>query len=291
MLKLDKITLKAYGKVNLGLDVVRKREDGYHEVKMIMQTVNISDSITIIKSEEPGIQIKTNLYFLPVNEDNIMYKAGKLLMDEFSIEEGIQINLKKNIPVSAGMAGGSTDAAAVLFGLNKMFNLKLSKKDLMERAVKLGADVPYCLLRGTALSEGIGEKLTRLPSPPKCIVVVAKPGVSVSTKYVYSNLDLASIEKHPDIDGMVDALNKGDLEALTDKMENVLETVTIKEHPEIEEIKKIMISKGALNSLMSGSGPTVFGIFTDIGLAKAAASEIRNQKLAKQIFVTRFFNV
>ena len=283
--------LKAYGKINLGLDVVRRREDGYHEVKMIMQTVNIYDRIFIKKNDSGEIKIKTNLFYLPNNSDNIMYKAAKLLFDEFGITKGLDINLQKNIPVSAGMAGGSTDAAAVMFGINVMFRLGLSIEELMERAVKIGADVPYCLLRGTALSEGIGEKLTRLSPPPNCFIVIAKPGFGVSTKHVYQNLNLDGLERHPDIDGLMEAIKNKDLKKMSEKMENVLETVTAKEHPEIDRLKQLMLECGACVSLMSGSGPTVFGLFEKKEDANKAKEIIASKKLAKQVFVTRFFNI
>ena len=288
---MDSMKLKAYGKINLGLDVVRRREDGYHEVKMIMQTVNIYDRIFIKKNDSGEIKIKTNLFYLPNNSDNIMYKAAKLLFDEFGITKGLDINLQKNIPVSAGMAGGSTDAAAVMFGINVMFRLGLSIEELMERAVKIGADVPYCLLRGTALSEGIGEKLTRLSPPPNCFIVIAKPGFGVSTKHVYQNLNLDGLERHPDIDGLMEAIKNKDLKKMSEKMENVLETVTAKEHPEIDRLKQLMLECGACVSLMSGSGPTVFGLFEKKEDANKAKEIIASKKLAKQVFVTRFFNI
>ena len=170
---MDKLRLKALAKINLGLDVLRRREDGYHEVRMIMQTVGIYDQIELVRQKEPGIRVKTNLFYLPENENNLVYKAAKLLMDEFSIEDGVFIDLNKYIPVAAGMAGGSSDAASVLYGMNRMFQLGLSRRELMERGVSIGADVPYCILRGTALAEGIGEKLTALPPMPKCWVLVA----------------------------------------------------------------------------------------------------------------------
>ena len=202
------LSLKAYGKINLGLDVLRRREDGYHDVRMIMQTVGIFDRVDLVRKEEPGIEVETNLYYLPTNENNLVYKAAKLLMDEFQVQEGIQIRLRKFIPVAAGMAGGSSDAAAVLFGVNKMFRLGMSTEQLMERGVRIGADVPYCILRGTALSEGIGEVLTKLPAVPQCQVLVAKPGINVSTKFVYENLHANDLrpEQHPDIDGMIQAI-------------------------------------------------------------------------------------
>ena len=285
----DKMYLKAYGKINLALDVIRKREDGYHDVRMIMQTVGIYDGIEIVKTNTGKIEIETNIFYLPTNENNIVYKAAKLLFDEFNITSGIRIKLKKFIPVAAGMAGGSADAASVLYGLNKMFDLGLSLEELKERGVKIGADVPYCLMRGTALSEGIGEKLKRLPDMVKCPVLIAKPPVSVSTKYVYENLKLDEGIKHPDIDGMIKAIENQDLEMIASKMENVLETVTAKEYPEIEVIKKTMLECNALNALMSGSGPTVFGLFRDKDDAYMAKERIKELNYAKQVYVTEMY--
>lgn len=289
------LSLKAYGKINLGLDVLRRREDGYHDVRMIMQTVGIFDRVDLIWKEEPGIQVETNLYYLPTNENNLVYKAAKLLMDEFQVREGLLIRLRKFIPVAAGMAGGSSDAAAVLFGVNKMFRLGLTTEELMERGVKIGADVPYCILRGTALSEGIGEVLTSLPPVPQCQVLVAKPGINVSTKFVYENLHANDLrpEQHPDIDGMIRAIKAQDLQGIADKLGNVLETVTGKEYPVIQEIKDKMLEFGAIGSLMSGSGPTVFGLFTNPKAAQQAYEELRygvSSGLAKQVYLTNFYN-
>ena len=292
---INHLGLKAYGKINLGLDVLRKREDGYHEVKMIMQTVGIFDKIDLIRTEEPGIQVETNLYYLPCNENNLVYKAAKLLMDEFHIEEGVKIKLKKFIPVAAGMAGGSSDAAAVLVGVNKMFGLGLTKKALMERGLRIGADVPYCIMRGTALSQGIGEILTPLPPMPQCQVLIAKPAINVSTKFVYENLHANDLKKedHPDIDGMVEAIKRKDLYGVTSRFGNVLEKVTEKEYPVISQIKSQMISLGAVNAMMSGSGPTVFGVFTRPQAAEEAYEEMRfgqGADLAKQVYLTNFYN-
>ena len=289
------LSLKAYGKINLGLDVLRRREDGYHDVRMIMQTVGIFDRVDLIWKEEPGIQVETNLYYLPTNENNLVYKAAKLLMDEFQVQEGLLIRLRKFIPVAAGMAGGSSDAAAVLFGVNKMFRLGLTTEELMERGVKIGADVPYCILRGTALSEGIGEVLTRMSPVPQCQVLVAKPGINVSTKFVYENLHANDLrpEQHPDIDGMIRAIKAQDLQGIADKLGNVLETVTVKEYPVIQEIKDKMLECGAIGSLMSGSGPTVFGLFTNPKAAQQAYEELRygeSSGLAKQVYLTNFYN-
>lgn len=282
--------LKAYGKINLALDVVGKRADGYHEVRMVMQTVKIYDGIEVYVTDSGKIEVETNLYFLPVNENNLVYKAAKLLMDEFNIKKGIFIKLQKVIPVAAGMAGGSADAASVLYGVNRLFNLGLSVKELMERGVKLGADIPYCIMRGTALSEGIGEKLTKLPPPPKAAILVARPSISVSTKLVYENLDLNGINKHPDIDRMVESIKNKDLQGIASNMENVLETVTIDKYPIIQDIKNIMKEKGAVNSLMSGSGPTTFGIYEDKKTAEGVKAYLRENGMAKQVFVTEFYN-
>lgn len=287
---MNRIQMKALAKVNLGLDVIRRREDGYHEVKMIMQTVRLYDRIILEKTQK-GISMETNLSFLPVNEQNIAYRAAKMLMDEFHIQSGLHIKIDKHIPVAAGMAGGSTDGAAVLYGVNKIFELGLTKRQLMERGVKLGADVPYCIMRGTVLSEGIGEILTPVSSLPDCHILIAKPPVSVSTKHVYENLKLDKIEKHPDIDGMVEALRIEDLHGVTQRMENVLETVTIPEHPEIQQIKDLMIKEGALNALMSGSGPTVFGIFDDREKGMRARDLLRKSSLVRQTYLVRPFNI
>lgn len=287
---MEQIKLKALAKINLGLDVVRKREDGYHEVRMIMQTINMYDKIAIKKIKEKEIKVKTNLYYLPNNENNLVYKAAKLLMDEFNLAQGVSIELEKYIPVAAGMAGGSSDAAAVLMGVNKMFGLGLSKRQLMERSVVIGADVPYCIMRGTVLAEGIGEKLTPLKPMPKCYILIAKPGISVSTKFVYGNLVVDEIVKHPDIDQMIAAIESRDLEAIACQMGNVLEEVTIKEYPIIEEIKELMKEQGALNAMMSGSGPTVFGIFSELEKAKKAYEILNNNSKVKQTYLTSVYN-
>lgn len=290
---MDKIQLKALAKINLGLDVLRRREDGYHEVKMIMQTIGLHDDLEIRKTKTPGIQVKTNLHYLPTNENNLVYKAAKLLMDEFQIQDGVSIQLKKRIPVAAGMAGGSSDGAAVLWGINQMYGLGLSMQALMERGVRLGADVPYCIQRGTALAEGIGEKLSVLPPMPKCTILIAKPGISVSTKFVYENLHANDLkpEQHPDVDSMIEAMRQKDLGLLCSRIGNVLETVTIPAYPVINEIKRTMMDNGAIGSMMSGSGPTVFGIFDSPAAAKQAVKAVRAAKLAKQIFLTTPYNV
>ena len=287
---MDNISLKALAKINLGLDVVRRREDGYHEVRMIMQTIHLYDKLEITKTKEPGILITSNLSYVPTNENNLVYKAAKILMDEFDIREGVSVNLIKRIPVAAGMAGGSSDAASMLYGMNQIFDLKLSRKQLMERGVKIGADVPYCLMRGTALAEGIGEKLTQLPPMVKCLVLIAKPQISVSTKFVYENLKLNEETEHPDIDQLVTDIKNKDLHAVAGHMGNVLETVTIPEYPIIARIKAQMMKSGAVNSMMSGSGPTVFGLFEDEKTAKKAYDDMVQSGLAKQIYLTDIYN-
>lgn len=287
---MDKMELKALGKINLGLDVLGKRPNGYHDVRMVMQTIYLYDQIIMEKKKESGIEISTNLFYLPVNENNLAYRAARLLMDEFDIHTGVKISLTKHIPVAAGMAGGSSNAAAVLYGMNRMYGLGLSMEELMERGVTLGADVPYCIMRGTVLAEGIGEILTPLPAMPKCQIVVAKPPVSVSTKMVYEKLDSHRIEDHPDIDGIIDGLKEEDLKKVADCMGNVLEKVTVEAYPVIEKIKQCMKEGGALNAMMSGSGPTVFGIFEDRKQAKKAAARIKETRLAKQVYVTNVHN-
>lgn len=292
---IKNLSLKAYGKINLGLDVLKKREDGYHEVRMIMQTVGIFDRIDLLWQPTPGIQVETNLYYLPNNENNLVYKAAKLLMDEYSIADGLLIRLKKFIPVAAGMAGGSSDAAAVLFGVNAMFRLGLTTRELMERGVRIGADVPYCILRGTALSEGIGEILTPLPPVPQCKVLIAKPGISVSTRSVYESLHANSLkpEAHPDIDGMIGAIRSRSLYGIAERLGNVLETVTVPNYPVIQAIKEKMMEYGAIGALMSGSGPTIFGLFNNPGAAEYAYEELRfgsASDLSKQVYLTNFYN-
>lgn len=288
---MDKLELKALGKINLGLDILGRRENGYHDVRMVMQTVYLYDRVILEKTREPGIEISTNLPYLPVNENNIAYKAAELLQREFGIREGIRISLEKHIPVAAGMAGGSSNAAAVLFGMNRMFDLGLSEEGLKERGVTLGADVPYCIMRGTVLAEGIGEILTPLPPLPKCYVLIAKPPLSASTKTVYEKIDREGIQGHPDIDGILAGLREGDLDQVAGSMGNVLEQVMLEEHPVLQRIKDVMVGSGALNAMMSGSGPTVFGIFTSRGRARAAAARLKRQTPVKQAYVTNVHNV
>lgn len=287
---MDSIKLKAMAKINLGLDVVGRRPNGYHDVRMIMQSIYLYDNLTLTKTKSNKITIRTNLAYLPTNENNLVYKAANLLFQEFHIKGGLAINLEKHIPVAAGLAGGSSDAAATLIGVNKLYNLGLSKKELMKRGVTLGADIPFCIMRGTALSEGIGEILTKVDAMPNCQIIIAKPDLSVSTKYVYEHLRLDDTTFHPDIDGLVNKLQERDLKGITDRLGNTLEQVTETSYPIIGQIKQFLVEHGALNALMSGSGPTVYGIFDNKETAKAAERKLKQAGLAKDVVLTSCFN-
>lgn len=284
---MDIVRRKAYAKINLGLDVIRRREDGYHEVKMIMQNIGIHDELTFRKQAE-GITLKIDRVDLPTDGNNLIYKTAKLIKEEYGITEGVRIDLKKRIPIAAGLAGGSTDAAAVFWGMNELFDLGMSREKMCELGVRIGADVPYCIMGGTAIAEGIGEKLTPLPDAPNAVVLIAKPDINVSTKDVYQNLNVPELKVHPDIDGMTKAIIRHDLDGIIERMDNVLENVTVRMHPVIDEIKSFMRSNGAARAMMSGSGPTVFGIYTDQAQAADAYMKLKETGLAKDIFVTTF---
>lgn len=288
---MGEIILQAYAKINLGLDVLRKREDGYHEVKMIMQRISLADTLVLRKCPGGGILLQgdteTDVSGVPMDASNLVCRAIQMLKEEFQLEEGVEAVLTKRIPVAAGMAGGSADAAAALKGMNQLFSLGLSEQELRDRGVKLGADIPYCIMGGTALSEGIGERLTPLPPLPSCHILIAKPPVSVSTAFVYGNLRVDELPEHPDIDGMTEAIRQGSLQGVIDRMGNVLETVTIPAYPEIAVIKSIMLEYGAERSLMSGSGPTVFGIFPDEAKAMQAEQAIRKAGYAEQTYLVQ----
>ena len=284
---MNSYQIKAYAKINLGLDVIRRLENGYHEVKMVMQTVGIYDELTLTRIES-GITVTTDKEELPTDDNNLIYKAARIMMEEYHLDGGIRIHLKKNIPIAAGMAGGSTDAAATFKGMNRLYDLDCTLEELMKLGVRVGADVPYCILGGTALAEGIGEKLTSLNPAPDCYVLVAKPDINVSTKYVYEHYDAEENGYHPDIDGMVEAIWEESLQGILDRMGNVLENVTAKKYPVINELKLRMRELGALKSLMSGSGPTVFGIFVNERLAREAFEKMKKENPRCQIFLTGF---
>lgn len=276
---------KAYAKINLCLDVTGRLENGYHLVDMIMQTVNIFDELSFERTDGE-IVLQSDCGEIPLDENNLIYKAILLMQKTCGIHGGLKVYLKKHIPIAAGMAGGSTDCAATLIAMDELYDLKLGTERLMELGVKLGADVPYCILGGTARAQGIGEKLTRLPDCPGMKLLVAKPDLNVSTKEVYTALDALEDLPHPGVEEMVQAINEGNERAVAAALGNVLECVTIPLHPVIQKIKACMIEFGAINSLMSGSGPTVFGIFKKEEERQKAYEELAASGLVKQIFLT-----
>lgn len=287
---MDRMTLKARAKVNIGLDITGVLDNGYHLVDMIMQTLQMHDEVTIRKKRERGIEIRSNLRYLPVNENNIVYQAAKMMVDEFQIQDGLRFDIKKEIPVAAGMAGGSADAASVLIGINRMYQLSLSTEELCIRGLQLGADVPYCIQGGTMHATGIGEKLERITAMPDCFVVVVKPKASASTKVVYQKFDELEQVKHPNMTQLLLQMEGKNLNGIADAMGNVLEQVTISMIPEIATIKEVLLKNGALNAMMSGSGPTVFGLYTNRAQADRAVAELSNKKSIQKACVTKFWN-
>ncbi|EQK49629.1 4-(cytidine 5'-diphospho)-2-C-methyl-D-erythritol kinase [[Clostridium] bifermentans ATCC 19299] len=286
---MNSIDLKSRAKVNLSIDVLGKREDGYHLVEMIMQTIDLYDKLKITEIEESSILIKSNSLDIPLNEDNIMYKAVNLLKNQFNIEKGIEISIEKNIPVAAGMAGGSSNAAAVLVGLNKLWNLGLSESELKDIGLKLGADVPFCITGGSALAEGIGEELTNIKGLPEDLnILVCKPNIFVSTKEVYQSLNMDKVKIRPKNKELIDALQKEDVKFISENMVNVLEEVTSLKYSEIGQIEDIMIKNKALGSMMSGSGPTVFGLFDNKDCAIKAKEDL--QAKYNQVYLVKSSN-
>lgn len=282
MNQTESITLKANAKVNLTLDALEKRSDGYHNLRMIMMEIPLFDTVSLCKQDD--ITVSTNLSFLPNNEKNIAYRAAKLFFEATGIVGGVSIQIEKRIPVSAGLAGGSTDAAAVLKGLNQMYDANLSLTQLQELGNQLGKDIPFCLQGGVALAEGTGELLTPLSSLPHCYLVLVKPKhLNVSTKEVFGALKASELELHPDTQGAIQAIQEHNLSGICRRMYNVLEEVTVKKHPIITEFKNIMLEYGALGSVMSGSGPSVFGIFSEYDLAQQAREKILT--IDKQVFL------
>ncbi|BBK75389.1 4-(cytidine 5'-diphospho)-2-C-methyl-D-erythritol kinase [Clostridium butyricum] len=276
--------IKAYAKINIALDVVGKREDGYHLLKMIMQTVDLYDVIEITKIDS-DIKLICNKPYVPIDERNLAYKAAKLFKETYNIEDGVSINLIKNIPVSAGMAGGSTDAAGVLKLMNRIFNINASDEELRALGLKLGADVPYCINGGTALCEGIGEKITQLKPFNDKIVVIVKPPFGVSTKEVYKDFDLSKVIFHPRTEDIIRAMENDDIHFVSNNMKNLLENVTLRKHRVILNIKESMRSYDALGTMMSGSGPTVFAFFDDMLKAQICYDEMK--KKYKDVFLSR----
>lgn len=278
---------RSYAKINLTLDVLGRRENGYHDVLMIMQTISLFD-LLIIDKTDGEISVSTNLRYLPNNEKNIAYKAVMLFKEAMDIHGGAKIIMHKNIPVAAGLAGGSGNAAAVLCALNLLYDTNLSADELLSLCAKLGADVPYCVMGGTYLASGIGEILKPLSPAPEAYVLLVKPPISISTQTIYEQIDSAPIEKHPDTDAVISALKNGDLRAIASGLCNVMETVTETTHPEVRGIKNKMILNGALGAVMSGSGPTVFGLFDDYKTAKASADSFSHQY--KDVYVAKIYN-
>lgn len=288
-IRTGQIHLKSRAKINLALDVLRKREDGYHEVKMLMQQINLYDNIHLSERDDGQIKIDTNCKYIPTNANNIAYRAADQLREKVGISKGVNIYIDKKIPVSAGLAGGSSNAATVLIGLNKLWNLRLSQEELMHIGQDIGSDVPFCILGGTALAEGRGEKLTPIrPAISNIWIVLVKPPTSVSTGEVYGQLNLSKITSRPDIDILIDAIQKGNIYSLSNNIGNVLETVTEVKNPIITEIKRKMMEYNCLASMMSGSGPTVFGICKNYERAKSAYEHL--SLLYKQTYMVQTYN-
>ena len=276
--------IKAYGKVNISLDVVGKREDGYHLLSMIMQNIDLDDEIEDEK-QECGIILECNKSYVPVDNRNLAYKAAEIFKERYDIVDGVKINIEKNIPVSAGLAGGSTDAAAVLKVMNKLFNVNATEEELMELGLKLGADIPYCIHGGTALCEGIGEIITPIKPFRDKIVVLVKPAFGVSTKEVYKNFNLEKVKQHPKTAEIINAIENDDLNFVASNMKNLLENVTLRKHKILIKIKEEMNACGAINSMMSGSGPTVFAFFDDMLKAQRCYEKMKENH--REVFLTR----
>lgn len=276
--------LKAYAKINLSLDVTGKREDGYHTLRMIMQTVDLYDILNVKKIDR-GIKVNCNKPYVPTDERNLAYKAAELFINTYKIDGGIEIYLKKYIPVAAGMAGGSTDAAAVLKAMRTFYKPEISDKELMELGLKIGADIPYCIVGGTALCEGIGEDITKLKPFRNHILVIIKPPFGVSTKEVYGNLDISKIIKHPDTQLLIKCVEEDNLHDVCRNMKNVLENVTLRKHMTLRNIKREVSDMEAIGTLMSGSGPTIFAFFED--MLKAQICYDKMKKKYKEVFITR----
>jgi 4-diphosphocytidyl-2-C-methyl-D-erythritol kinase len=284
---MEKITINCPAKINLSLDVVGKKDNGYHLLETIMQNVDLFDEVTVKKSVE-GINLYCKLAQVPCNESNTAYKAAKLIKDRYDIKSGIDIIIEKRIPIAAGLAGGSADAAGVIKAMNELFALNITLKDMMEIGVKVGADVPFCLLQCTAFAEGIGEILTPLKPLDGVWCVLAKPNISISTQEVYSKLKIDKIIKHPNTHEIKECIDKMDIEGIALKMTNVLEAVTIDENPVIQELKNLMMEFHALGSLMSGSGPTTFGLFRDKASAEECYSKLRDS--FEEVYLVKTYN-
>ena len=277
--------IKAYAKINISLDIVGKREsDGYHLLKMIMQNIDLYDEISIEKQKE-GITITCNKNYVPTDSRNLAYKAASLFKETYNIKDGVHIDIVKNIPVSAGLAGGSTDAAAVLKLMNKIFEVNVSDEELMDIGLKLGADIPYCINGGTALCEGIGEKITTLQPFKDKILVLVKPSFGVSTKEVYKSFNLDRVRVHPKTENLIEAMKNDNLDYVANNMKNLLENVTLRKHNILIKIKEDMNRYGAVGSMMSGSGPSVFAFFDDMLKAQKCYEKMKENY--REVFLTR----
>ena len=276
--------IKAYAKINISLDIVGKREDGYHLLEMIMQSIDLYDEISIEKQKE-DITITCDKQYVPVDERNLAYKAAKLFKEEYNITSGVSININKNIPVCAGLAGGSTDAAAVLKIMNKLFDINASEEKLMELGLKLGADVPYCISGGTAICKGIGEEVTKLKPFKDKILVLVKPPFGVSTKVVYQEFKLDRVRNHPNTNLLINAIENDNLEEVCSNMKNLLENVTLRKHKVLINIKEEMKRYGSVGTMMSGSGPTVFAFFDDMLSAQRCFEKMKLKY--NDVFITR----
>lgn len=276
--------VKAYAKVNLSLDVVGKREDGYHLLRMLMQTIDLYDVIKIEKIDN-GIEIRCNKHYVPTDNRNIAYRAAESFIKEFSIKEGVRIYIEKNIPVSAGLAGGSTNGATVIKSMNKLFQVNAPIEKLCNIGVNIGADIPFCIYGGTALCEGIGEKITPLPRFKNHILVLVKPNFGVSTKEVYGAISLNKIHRHPNTKVLIKAIEEDNVKFISENMKNVLENVTLNKHKILRNIKGDIVKMGALGALMSGSGPTIFGIFDDMLKAQRCYEYLKES--FNEVYITR----
>lgn len=279
--------LKAHAKINIALDVLYKRNDGYHEIRMVIQSLALHDLVNI-KESDANIKIHCNDSTIPDGSGNIAYKAAKLVLDRFNIGKGVEIKIEKHIPIAAGLAGGSADAAAVLKGMNRLFSLGLGEKELMELGSRIGADVPFCIMEGTALAEGIGEKITPMPPLPELGVLLVNPGIRVSTEWVYRRLELEKAGQRPDISAVIRSIEEGSIASMARGMGNVLESVTAKEYAVIEKIKQELVKAGASASLMSGSGPTVFGLFEDTEKIESIATALKRDGM--NCIITKTYN-
>ena len=279
------VKVEAGAKINLTLDILGVRPDGFHEVEMVMQSVGLSDQVGLEKQPE-GISLWTDASELPADETNLAWKAAHIFLDVYKIQSGVSIAVEKRIPIAAGLAGGSTDAAGVLIGMNRLFETRLSAKELCELGEKIGSDVPFCIKGGTMLATGRGEILRRLPDLPPLSVVLAKPPVSVSTAWAYKSYDQTGAEHHPDTETMLAALSEGNVEKVARGLVNVLEEVTMREHPVIGAYKYVLTENGAIASLMSGSGPTVFGLAKTRTDAERAGQALSRAYPDAAVFVT-----